>query len=99
MKELLMENLKNYGEMLNLKQLEKKELLKEISNFKKLEKMAFELEKCGGVIELPNIDEKKLRVKEIELDIKMCKSIIRRYENVIQMYSVDGTVEDTEITE
>ena len=99
MKELLMENLKNYGEMLNLKQLEKKELLKEISNFKKLEKMVLELEKCGGVIELPNIDEKKLKVKEIELDIKMCKSIIRRYENVIQMYSVDGTGEDTEITE
>lgn len=99
MKELLMENLKIYGEMLNLKQLEKKELLKEVSNFKKLEKMALELKKCGGVIELPNIDEKKLRVKEIELDIKMCKSIIRRYENVIQMYSVDGTGEDTEITE
>lgn len=99
MKELLMENLKLYGEMLTLKQLEKKELLKEVSNFKKLEKMALELEKCGGVIELPNIDEKKLKVKEIELDIKMCKSIIRRYENVIQMYSVDGTGEDTEITE
>lgn len=93
MKELLIQNLKTYVEMLELKTLEKKELLKDINSFKKLEKMSLEFEKVGGVVELPNIEEKKLRLKDVELDIKMCKSIMRRYENVLQMYS-DGTVEN-----
>ena len=86
MKEVLMYNLKEYKERLEGLQYEKKELTKEVNEFTKLEKMAKEIENHGGVIELPNIDEKKLALRECELNIKICKSIIRRYESVCDFY-------------
>lgn len=86
MKNLLMENLKNYQEKMELYQAEKKELSKDVTEFAKLEKMAKELEKHGGVIELPNIDEKKKELAKCEVNIKVCKSIIRRYESVYGFY-------------
>ena len=86
MKEVLMYNLKEYKERLEGLQYEKKELTKEVNDYVKLEKMAKEIENHGGVIELPNIDEKKLALRECELYIKICKSIIRRYESVCDFY-------------
>ena len=86
MKEVLMYNLKEYKERLEGLQYEKKELTKEVNDYVKLEKMAKEIENHGGVIELPNIDEKKLSLRECELNIKICKSIIRRYESVCDFY-------------
>lgn len=86
MKEVLMYNLKEYKERLEGLQYEKKELTKEVNDYTKLEKMVDEIEKHGGVIELPDIDEKKLALRECELNIKICKSIIRRYESVCDFY-------------
>lgn len=98
MKETLLLNLKNYKESLELFLAERKDLIKELNDFSKLVKMGEEIKKHGGVIELPNIEEKKLLLEGIEINIKVCKSIIRRYESVYSMYygEKDTQVEEVE---
>lgn len=81
MKEIMLETLQGYKEhleILKLELLEKKEEIKKVEKAKKL------VEKVGSdLIEIKDVEVDTEGIERIEKDIKLCKSIIRRYETLL----------------
>ena len=81
MREIMLETLQGYKEhleILKLELLEKKEEIKKVEKAKKL------VEKVGSdIIEIKDVQVDTEGIERIEKDIKLCKSIIRRYETLL----------------
>ena len=81
MREIMLETLQGYKEhleVLKLELLEKKEEIKKVEKAKKL------VEKVGSdLIEIKDVQVDTEGIERIEKDIKLCKSIIRRYETLL----------------
>ena len=81
MREIMLETLQGYKEhleVLKLELLEKKEEIKKVEKAKKL------VEKVGSdIIEIKDVQVDTEGIERIEKDIKLCKSIIRRYETLL----------------
>lgn len=81
MREIMLETLQGYKEhleVLKLELLEKKEEIKKVEKAKKL------IEKVGSdLIEIKDVQVDTEGIERIEKDIKLCKSIIRRYETLL----------------
>lgn len=96
-KDLMMDNVKTYEELMETLKAEKQCILKDV---KKVEKAKKTIEKLGVEVqglEFGGVEDKTQELERIERDIKMCKSIIRRYHSVLEMY--DCNVDDEEIKE
>lgn len=81
MRKIMLETLQGYKEhleVLKLELLEKKEEIKKVEKAKKL------IEKVGSdIIEIKDVQVDTEGIERIEKDIKLCKSIIRRYETLL----------------
>lgn len=92
----MIESLKYYEEMLETLKANKDEISKGI---KKIERTKKAIEKLGvdvNGLDLGDIQEDEKELEHIIKQIKMCKSIIRRYVSVLEMYE-DGIVENEEV--
>lgn len=82
--EIMIESKANYSDLLELKKLELKEIkesTKKVDRAKKLvEKLGVNFVQVGEV----EIDEEQ--VKKLETEISILKSLIRRYNTVLEMY-------------
>lgn len=92
----MIESLKFYEEMLETLKTNKDEISKGI---KKIERTKKAIEKLGvdvNGLDLGDIQEDEKELENIIKQIKMCKSIIRRYVSVLEMYN-DGIIENEEV--
>lgn len=85
--EFLMENLTIYKEELERVDLDRKQLFTKNRTLQKTLKTIDELREQGIGVEIPQeLLNPKAQLDELDKDKKILKSIIRRYESVIEMY-------------
>lgn len=81
MREIMQETLKGYKEHLELLKMELSEKKEEVKRVEKAKKL---VEKMGtDLIEVKDVEIDRKAIEEVEKNIKLCKSIIRRYETLL----------------
>lgn len=82
MREIMQETLRGYKEHLELLKMELSEKKEEVKRVEKAKKL---VEKMGtDLIEVKDVEIDTKGIEDIEKNIKLCKSIIRRYETLLQ---------------
>lgn len=82
MREIMLETLRGYKEHLELLKMELSEKKEEVKRVEKAKKL---VEKMGtDLIEVKDVEIDTKGIEDIEKNIKLCKSIIRRYETLLQ---------------
>lgn len=94
---VIFEDIIKYSEKLEEYKKEKSEIIGDVKKVEKLKKLVAKADIEGVEISIPIAEDKSIQLQEIEDNITICKSIIRRLQTVCKMYDID--ISDNEIIE
>ena len=94
LKDMIVKNIKDYEETLELLKQEKSELVGDVKKVERLKKLVEKAKVDGVTLDIPNTDNSD-RLGEVEKDIKIVKSILRRYDTICGMYDIQLIEEPT----
>lgn len=97
LKDMIMRNIKEYEEKLELLKMEKSEVIGDVKKVERLKKLVEKASIDGVTLDVPQDEDKSGRLEEVEKEIKIVKSILRRYDTICEMYEIK-LIEDEEIT-